>query len=287
MLIERTQPAAVDADEILRGLNGAFGAWGGRRMFDWALARTCAGLQPDLLVVREEGQIVAFAANMYRRIRSARGELSVVAVIGAAWTAPHVRGRGLFTGILRESVAVASDRGALAVLGFLRAASRSRAAFERLGASFAFSAYARSSGGSGEPPIDFPEVAADEGMFRAPSAMAHFHYLPDEWRAQFIERTEPVVCLDPGNGCVALVETVPEFDRVMAVSAPDEERELETIDLLTRRAHGRSRRLFTFTTSAQMARALGERGFEIVPGAVAVVPAHDPGPWFIRNGDRV
>jgi hypothetical protein len=51
-------PSGVQ-DEYLSGLNRSFGHWGDRRLFMWAFEREVGAPTADLMVLRDQGEIIA------------------------------------------------------------------------------------------------------------------------------------------------------------------------------------------------------------------------------------
>lgn len=272
--IRRFAAAELDRPSYQAMLNSCFPSWGGEREFRWTFERSVAGQRPDLLVASENGAPVAGTAVVYRALKHAKG-VTLAAVMSAAFTLPQARRRGLFHQLVFASLDAARDRGAPSLLGFLSAANASARAFAGAGATMIPSFYCRI---SRQPGAALRTI--EPRILEARTAAAHFVYTPDEWRAQFIERPQRVVCVDAGASH-ALVESGGGFDRIHAVADPDD---LAAIEALAAAAARVDRVAFAYTTNESRARAW--RG-EIIHGFLCVLGEVRPAAWDLQNGDRI
>jgi predicted N-acetyltransferase YhbS len=285
VLIETGPARDFDAGEIVAGLNEAFGSWGDRRLFDWAFTRPGAGLLPDMLVVREEGRLIASSAVTYRRAVSEAGLEGIAAIIGGSWTAAKARGRGIFGELLRRSIELARGRGVAVVIGMGREDNLSRRAFDTAGAQFQQAAYCRSTGAViPVEPLDL--LTPDPTRFLPRASHSHFAYADDEWREQFIERPGPVECVGREGEWIALVERSSAFDRLIALSAASSESWRRAVAMLAASAHDRERRLFVYTSIAEERDWLAGNGFEVTAGFIPMIPPGEFTGWHFQNGDR-
>lgn len=270
MRIARHTAHDVAEDLYLAGLNRCFPRWGGREMFDWCFRRRGAGLTPDLLVAHDQGAIVGGSAISYRALRTAAGETFRAGVFTGSWTLPEARGRGVFSRLVEETRIVAGERGAPLVIGFVTATNASGRHLESLGAAMRPSFYCRSASA--------PDMTS---LPSRPAAGSRFVYTEAEWRGQFLERPGSPETLQ-GLGWRAVVETADGVDRVHAIEAANE-------DDAWRAIARRGRPLFCFTTVPARAEALAARGFEIIPGFVAVLGegAARVTDLDLENGDRM
>jgi GNAT superfamily N-acetyltransferase len=283
MQIEVGPASESDRDEILDGLNGSFGRWGGRQMYDWAFRRVVAGLAPDLLVVRESGRIIASTALMYRNAVSHTGVRRTAALIGGSWTAPDARRRGIFGAIVERAVDIARGRGAF-IVGMGRHENASRQGFERHGFSILPSAYLRSTHATVAPEA-LESLEPQPSRFPAPAGVSRLDYAEDEWAGQFLNRPEPVDCVGRAGEWIALIERASGFDRLLALHA-SELHESHAIELLAAAAHAAGRRLFLFTADMSASARLERSGFEAIPGYLPLSADAAFSDWWLRHGDR-
>jgi GNAT superfamily N-acetyltransferase len=273
--IRRFAAAEVDRPSYQAMLNTSFPSWGGEREFRWTFERSVAGQLPDLLVASENGAPLAGTAVVYRALKHAEG-VTLAAIMSAACTLPQARRRGLLQQLVSAAHDAARDRGAQSFLAFVTASNASARALAGAGATMIPSFYCRI---SRQPGAALRTI--EPCVLETRTAAAHFVYTPDEWRAQFIERPQRVVCVDAGGASHALVESCGGFDRIHAVADPDD---LAAIEALAAAAARVNRVAFAYTTNESRARAW--RG-EIIDGFLCVLGEVRPAAWDLQNGDRI
>lgn len=301
MDIERNPPGAEGVS--LQALNVCFPGWGDERAFAWAFRRTCGGPPADLLLVREAGELIAGSAVSYRQLVTASGARALVGIMTGSWTLPAARGRGAFSRIIEESLALTADRGGALLLAFVTEQNASFRRLQAAGATLYPTRYVTSTPGAApRPPARLLEhdaaAARSERWFhtfeRLRAAGAHFAY--DDlaaWAGQHLERpSRPTLLEVPGAGA-ALVETHGDFDRVQALAADGDEARREVIAAALGRAQAAGRRLFLFESQpARAARLQEQLPLDAAPGALTALATQRgavdlAGGWALDSGDRM
>jgi GNAT superfamily N-acetyltransferase len=266
--LRRERAADVEPREFIDGANESFGAWGDAAFFAWAFR----GDAEILFLDDDAGRTIAASGITYRTVRYASGDEQLAAILTGSWTRADARGRGAFTQLVEATNERARERDAI-VLGFGRMENASRRRIEAAGATIHRAAYARGT---------MPMTAALDVLDPDPSLFARrsgstFIYMPDEWRAQFIERPHAnIECVGRDGEWAAIVERANEFDRVHAIS------DFAKLPLLAR-----GRPLFCYTTIEAEMQSLTALGFELTDGFLPVHPASAISNWNLENGDRM
>ncbi len=112
-------------DDYLAGLNRSFGRWGDRSMYSWDFERQVGARVADLMVLRDQGRIVAGSAVSYRTVRY-RDEVLLVGIMTGSWTLPEARGHGAFSLVIEESRRLVADRGGTVLTAFVTRENASR-----------------------------------------------------------------------------------------------------------------------------------------------------------------
>ena len=284
-MIDVVDPRSVDRAEYLAALNRCFPGWGGDAMFAWCYLRGTA----DLLILRENGRLVAGSGVVYRNVRTP-DETTRVGIICGAWTDPEARGRGLFSDVMEAARVLVGRRDATMLLGFVKADNPSARGIRSLGWTMVPARYLRQpltrpsatlsplrgarghSGGARaeEEKLPFAPRSGEkvrEARMRGefPCTATHFVYTDDEWRAQFIDRPRPGRYVE-GEGWRAIVAGQQLLD-----IEGDRERAFSELGDVS----GYS------TTSEEWP------GFESTPGFLGVIGSNVPTAWDVRNGDRM
>lgn len=296
----------------LQSLNACFPGWGDERAYEWALRRRVGGPATDLMLLRDGNELLAGSAVSYRQLVTESGRRALVGIMTGSWTLPAARGRGAFTRIIDESVALTREHGGALLLAFV---TETNASFRRLQAAgsvlfptrYVSSAPGLPSRGAGTPFQEHEAPAARdwfEKFEKSRPVGAHFHYeTADEWAGQQLERAgHPTLLEWPGIGA-AVVETHGDFDRIQALCASDEARRVELIACCLTRAQARGKRLFLFESRpARADRLTAELGLDAAkgyltalpaePGAAAALQAGEPldrvlANWSLDSGDRM
>jgi GNAT superfamily N-acetyltransferase len=260
VVIDVVDPREIDRAEYLAALNRCFPGWGGDAMFDWCYQRTVAARTPDLLVVRENGRLLAGSGVVYRNV-CAVNETFRAGIICGAWTDPEARGHGLFSDIMEAARALVRRRDAAMLLGFVKADNPSARRLRSLGWTMVPARYLSHVGAGSQPALETLE--GDTPYF--PRSTTHFVYTDDEWRAQFIDRPTAAHCV-AGDGWRAIVEG----NRLL--------------DL----AGDRERALFDLGEVSAYSTTVEEwPGCESTAGYLGVIGDLQPAEWDVRNGDRM
>lgn len=322
--VEVNPPGA--GEEYLRHINDCFGGWGTPAKFDWCFARQAGGPPADLIVMRLQGRMIAGSAVTYRRVLLADGTPLLAGVLTGSWTLPEARGQGCFSRAIDETLALTAAHGGGLVLGCGTETNASARRIAAAGSALFPTVYASSGPGTPLPPAGpAPAPPADperalaemrDALERAQAGHVRIHYTPDEWRAQFLERPNPVEFLALGDDGWCVVEPVGEFDRVQALVPRASDRLGACLGAVLRRAMERGRRTFVFSASPEWARQFEILGLERTPGylytlvadpgrlrdalrvdapwpADYAAPLVDPrhpwylGPWSVQTGDRM
>lgn len=293
MQIERN-PRGADA-LYLQSLNACFPGWGDERAFEWALRRRVGGPATDLMLLREGGELLAGSAVSYRTLETGSGKRALVGIMTGSWTLPAARGRGAFTKIIDESVALTRVQGGALLLAFV---TETNASFRRLQAAGSVlfpTRYVSSKPGLTAPvpphSLKEHEAPAARDWFdcfeKARPAGAHFHYeTAEEWAGQHLARPGHPTLLELVGVGGALVETHGDFDRIQALWASDEARRIELVSCCLRRAHSRGKRLFLFESNPQRAERLNtELGLDAAGGYLTALPAEPTAAAALQAGE--
>jgi GNAT superfamily N-acetyltransferase len=254
-MIDVVDPRSIDRAAYLGALNRCFPGWGGDAMFDWCYLRGVA----DLLVVRDNGRMLAGSGVVYRNVRAAN-ETMRVGIICGAWTDSDARRRGLFRDVMEAARALVRRRDATMLLGFVKADNASARGLRDLGWTMIPARYLHRVGAGSQPALGAAKSRTLHG-----TEHARFVYTDDEWRAQFIDRPRPAQQI-VGDGWRAIVEG----NRLLDIEG-DRDRALEHLG-----------EVFTYSTTSEE-----WPGFESTPGFLGVAGDDVPTAWDVRNGDRM
>ena len=271
-------------DFYLECLNRCFGDWGGTAMYRWCFERRLGGRKPDIMLLRKEGDVLGGSAVTYRHAML-NNVMVRIAVMTGSWTLPEARNQGCFTMMVDESLSLAKKAGAALLMAFVTEKNPStRRLIERGCATFP-SHYLVSplDGRDITPPVPF-SVTQDSTrcsldvsllMTAGGAGCARFVYSPDEWRSQFIDRTEIVefACIE--DTCVGVIEKKGIFDRLLAFRGYADHSREDVLKACCAKALNNSRRLFFFTTSSSLKDYAVEIGFERIPGYITALIAHE------------
>lgn len=293
----------------LAGLNACFTNWGGVAMYRWCFERAFDGLLPDLLTLKERGELVAGSAVSYRRARVGNGTPMCVGIMTGSWTLPAARRRGYFTQLIEESRRVAAQRGAALLLAFVTASNPSYRRLVEAGAAKWDSYYLASPPGAPPfesnvrvEPISDCRRATEKILARLTGQTdgARLCYSWDEWRSQFLERPEEIECLSIDGDNLAIVEKNGQADRVQFLSCADDARFATSLHGLYARAAARGRTVMLFTTRSRWHIISTQLGLECQPGYLLALTADEnarraslPGDgwhqveWDLQSGDRM
>lgn len=294
-------PVGAEATYV-EHLNASFGRWGDMDRYRWAFERAAGAPAADLMILREGATVLAGSAVTYRRARVPGADERLVGIMTGSWTLPPARGRGCFTRVIEESLALCRERGAALLLAFVTEDNASRRRLEAAGCVMFPTEYWIAETGTlptraSDAESLAPKPADAEQLWRLhedrPGEGLGFTY-PDaaSYAGQFLERPEPVEVLAGPRG-TAIVERAAGAERVLALYAEDDARE-ELVRALAAHAWSGGRTLVGFTTGGAPAEAYRAAGFSPRAGFLTALPA-DPalgGAWSrsgvsLENGDRM
>ncbi|MEQ8206561.1 MAG: GNAT family N-acetyltransferase [Woeseia sp.] len=285
-------------DLLNRSFNGSWTP----RLYHWYMSRPYAGKTPDNGVLMSDGQPVSGAGVVYRQLRDSEGRIIDVGVITGAWTLPEARGHGYFTKVMQESAVHVGAQGCELLLGFVTDDNASGKGMRRAGAYMIPTTYLLSSTTS-NPQTKHLEVTpakVDAGELHAlhnrHSAAAGYYYQhTDDWRSQFLERTNAVEVLRVGDETIGIVEQTPGTDRLQWLGG-DSRTYAACLASLSARAEARGRRFFGFGCGSWLKDCDNYPELEQRGGFITCLPAGEvspqnaamlAGPWEVHSGDRV
>lgn len=267
----------------LECLNRCFGEWGGPAMYRWCFDRRLGGRKPDIMLLKKKGAILGGSAVTYRHAML-NNVMVRIAVMTGSWTLSEARNQGCFTMMVGESLSLAKEAGAALLMAFVTEKNPSTRRLLEKG-SATFPSHYLVSPLEGDIRSAVP-VSATQGstrcsldisrLMKAESAgRARFVYSPDEWRSQFIDRTEMVefVCIE--DTCVGVIEKKGIFDRLLAFTGYADHSREDVLKACCARSLDNARRLFLFTTSSSLKDYAVEIGFERIPGYITALIADE------------
>lgn len=314
-----------DPARYLECLNACFGRWGDEALWRWVFARDAGeGAASQMVITDASGAWIAGSGVSWRALRLASGAVTRVGIMTGSWTLPAARGRGCFTTIIEASRERVAARGGSLLLAFVTETNASRRRLEAAGAAMLPSRYVFATPET--PRLDeaptLRQVEADEALLtalhaqltaRAAGASA-LALEPDAWRAQLIDRPQPVElwALDGVGHIIAELAGDSWRAQALVADTPHDE------GLLLRAALGHAQRLgkqlFCFRSDDALdetIQALGLGGvtgyitaliadadaLQRAQGVASPAPDHaalaDPaspwhlGPLMIQSGDRM
>ncbi|MDP2270209.1 MAG: hypothetical protein Q8K32_05705 [Archangium sp.] len=306
MEIERNPPGAEAL--YLESLNLCFPGWGDARAYAWAFGRRVGGPPADLMMLREGGELLAGSAVSYRTLLTPEGKRALIGIMTGSWTLPAARGRGAFTTIIEESVALTKRHGGALLLAFVTETNASFRRLEAAGSALFPTRYVSGRAGlsapGARPAVERETKSWFERFEKARPEGAHFAYgSAEEWAGQHVERPGQPVLVEVENAGAALVETHGDFDRVQAICADGDEARLQVIASCLQRAASRGKRLFLFESKpARAERMTQELGLDAAKGYLTALPADEAASaaflgrtplaqalpeWSLDSGDRM
>lgn len=304
MISVELNPAGIKPD-YLAGLNRCFDHWGGEERFKWAVRRAFEGQLPDLLVVREEGRLVAGSGIIYRNVRIGKTKQVRVAIMSGSWTLPEARRRGHFERMIEMSQQYAAERGATRLLAFVTEQNPSYRRLVSAGAAQWETHYlqiAAEAIGSRYDSVPSVQPIADETRMMKrildqaediPDETARFVYCADDWAAQYLHRPNRTESLALNDDGIAVIEKTKETDSILYLSCPGDASFMNTLSALYLYAAARGHTLMFFTSSVQQAMDAIALGMKRIPGYLMALPtthalhAGNPSEWNVQSGDRM
>lgn len=291
-LVCRRNPASFDA-RYLENLNLAFGHWGDQALYDWVFRRSCGSFATDQLVLEESsGLVLAGSGVSYRKVRTSAGDVLDVGIMTGSWTVPQARGRGCFSRIIEESVALTRERGGAALLAFVTENNLSRRALERAGAYMLPSGYWTGLVLGGEeirlkvrPSSISAEAFFDAYLAQRQDVISFWYPEITGFIGQILSRPLPTRLLTVGTSEV-VVEEANDTDRILAVVRGEESPE-QIYAAVVDDAGKRGRKAFAFSMGEIPAGVAG------ISGYLTIIPCGDggvqlgKGNWAIDSGERM
>lgn len=299
MLNETWSSGAQDVKETIQLLNQSFGGGWDEDHYRWYLARPFDGRDPDRLTISNDDMPVAGSVINYRQIKTSDGAIHDIGIASGSWTRPDYRGRGLFSNMMRMSVAHAGSKGCRYFLAFVTEDNASCGALARLDAIMVPAAYLMTAV-TGTRPQTVPDlrisaVTVDADMLYARISGGDytlFHYRSATvWAEQLLARPNPVEVLAIGDNDYAIIEQTADTDRLQWTSVPLPERRTLGESLAARAADNR-RKFFMYGTERLVAASGGDGLLSAKPGFVACLPTRsgdtvDIDAWDLQSGDRM
>lgn len=271
-------------------------------MYKWAFEREVGARAADLMVLRDQGVIVAGSAVSYRTVRDGDNEI-LIGVMTGSWTLPEARGHGAFSQVIVESRRLLAARGGTVLIAFVTQDNASRRRLVAAGCLEVPTWYVASNAET-LPPADAPIVEPSNltahELFRVyrhwqaegPGAYVVYPSV-DIWASQYLDRPLPVERVTAAGGH-CLVERSAASDRILWIDGRDPS---AAVAALLARAVGTERQLFMFTAQAALAQAGIDLGMVAKPGSITLLDALEgqgdgrghsslPARWRLQGGDR-
>lgn len=275
----------------LRGLNEAFGSWGGDPEFDWYFERDVGEGAADLFTSGVDGELCAGSALVWRRVRRGDGTSMRVGIMAGSWTLPTARGRGLFTQMIAASKERCIERDAECLFAFVTHDNASRRRLEAAGSELVTSYYGKLVGAA-ETTRDVRvlselENELFEAFLRTRQGKLGFQYASFEaWKGQYLERLYPVVCLEVA-GVRVVAESRPDCILVLSVLSTDPSEVSATLAAVASWSGRDGRPLLCYST---LEGAL-PGDWHVIPGFITSLASQagtpDLSEALVENGDRV
>lgn len=320
-------PPGTEA-EYLHCLNTCFPGWGGQEMAQWVFRRAIGPDPfPDVLVLRENGRLLAGSAVSYRSVALPNGNLVRAGIMTGSWTLPDARGRGCFSRIIEESVAITRKREGALLLAFVTEENPSCRQLLKAGAA-SFPTWYLFGPEESEKTMDSvkkpdlrtaneTELASVVSLWaRQREDKCRLHYLTiEDWKSQFLNRPGQIETVCDESGSFAVIERQSTTDRIHAWWASPQASALLFLQKLAVYARMNNRKLFTFSTDARLAAQCLDAGFQGKPGRLTAMVTdwerlgqalqasalpvggnhallNPEGPWFVskwalQSGDRM
>lgn len=282
MISVHVNPRGME-DEYLKCLNLCYGNWGDRRQYDWYFRRQTAYSDPDLIVLKIDGQTAAGSAVSYRRLALPNDCEIAVGIMTGAWTLPPFRGQGCFARIIEESVRLTALKEGALLLGF---AVEERASFRQLaraGSALFPSSYFISTAQTQVPALacQLSRVEQSEQVTRmmyeklkqSHRGYSHFVYSTErEFRAQFVDRPGTTEILTDRQGNFGIIEKKENTDSLQLLLSDAHEINNCLAGFLKHTLEN-GRRLFLYSTRPEIRRACVRLGLESKAGSLTVLIA--------------
>jgi hypothetical protein len=262
MQLELNPPGIID--DYLRCLNVCFSHWGDAPMAQWALQRALPpDPPPDLMVFRQDGELLAGSAVSYRSVALPNGKLIRTGIMTGSWTLPAARGRGCFSSIIDESATITRTRGGSLLLAFVTEENPSCRQLLKAGATPFPTAYLFAdpeNPGNKEVSVIEEFSIADERTLRdmfshwdeVHKRKCRFEYSTFEnWKSQVMDRPGDITAIRHLSGSFAIVEKIATTNRIHAWWGPSKTSVTALLRALCADAQQNGRKLFSFSTDPE------------------------------------
>ncbi len=272
-LRERNAFTGLDKQLYIKELNRAYAPWGDEALFDWAFLRCDSLPTPEIFTFREEEKYRAGSALTWRRLRVGDRVLTA-GIITGSWTAPEMRGRGLFSAMIRASLNSVREQGADLLAAFVTASNGSFRCLAAAGAQLIPAWYLfgeESTTNSSSLPVE--ECPTDWDVLYRTRAATSLLYTRKEFEQQYGADPSGLRHVRVGNESLLLRETY-NVTKVLYHSCTDSALLTEVIDALQAwRLENGMKPLFLFTLNPLLAGRLRQRGFRPLKGFLTILPA--------------
>jgi hypothetical protein len=267
-------------------MDRSYSPWGSKEMYDW-----CFRKGTDRIVGTFDGEIAYGAALYHRKVMTASG-IRKACIIGDGWTLPEFRKRGLSTKGIEFGKSEARKNGISLMLSFVvKGRDSYRNMIDNEFVLFPARYYKTRNDGTSSYDLEVtgPPVKTIRDM--EDRTYNRFDYDAKDWKVQFLDRVPPseVLSISGGKG-YALIENRKDQDSILSIVHDGTLELSKIISSLMKRAFSKGKELFHYSTDPSEWEILGEMGFDIIEGSVAVcdLDGNRPGGgWWIRNGDRM
>jgi hypothetical protein len=277
-------PPGIDAD-YLNCLNACFPSWGDTQMSQWAFRRALGpDPLPDLLVLRQDGELLAGSAVNYRRVVLPNGGSVCAGIMTGSWTLPAARGRGCFLRMIEESAAITYQRSGALLLAFVTEDNPSYRQLQKAGSAI-FPTWYLIAGTDGSTQNE--KLPAGRGLVTLSEAefadavpcwaeeregKCRFSYSSFvDWKSQFVDRPARIEAVRCEAGSFAIVERHSTTDRIHAWWAPSQTSVLELFRELRANAQMTGRKLFSFSTDPVFTAQCEAMGFRRKQGYLTAI----------------
>jgi hypothetical protein len=240
-------------------INRCFEDWGGVEYYNWCFNRQVGTYKPDIMILKNNGDILAGSGVSYRKVLTANNSLIIVGIMTGSWTLPIARGQGCFTRIIEESRLLTSEKGGIFLLAFV---TEDNASFRRLknaGSSLYPTNYLFSTEKTPIPKSDYSTSTVTDidniiklilkRLKKDQRGTTHFVYDRELWKSQFVKRPGLLEFLTINDTNYALIEKKGINDRLLFLSLEKQEFFDECIKALLQHTLHEKRKLFLFSTS--------------------------------------
>ncbi|HOR82960.1 MAG TPA: GNAT family N-acetyltransferase [Bacteroidales bacterium] len=97
--------------------------------YDWMFERKVGKIESDIIVLRNDDEIVAGSGLTYRQLILSNGQIIDMAIMTSSWTLPSVRGKGYFSKIIELSKEIAFKKDVHCLIAFV---TEKNASYRRL-----------------------------------------------------------------------------------------------------------------------------------------------------------